>query len=239
MIYPAIASFFENGVSGTISFTPSMIHGSVTVIMDINGLSPHQTYGIHIFEYGNFFRPGDHLNPDRKTHGSILWTPERHVGDLQNNATTDAFGRIRWTFSDSQISLDTNKPERCIIGRLVGISSFPDDMGLCGLLDPTTHKFRSYESMSHQELNRLAVERGCRYREGLISWSSLIRHFIQGSSLHGNGGSLYSRAIIGIAGPPSISSSQETFFPDRIPTTNGFDPGYHTDNDLMPSMVFP
>jgi superoxide dismutase, Cu-Zn family len=116
-----------NSVHGTVRFrdAPGV---SVTVVVDLDGLSPNSTHAFHIHEFGDATSgdgksAGDHYNPDGHPHAGPD-APMRHAGDL-GNLDTDSKGHVHLerTFSNLSVAGAVNP----VVGRSVIVHVRADD----------------------------------------------------------------------------------------------------------------
>ena len=124
-------------ISGTVTFLQVLKSEAVNVVVQLKGLPPGTTHGLHVHSVGDLSNgcngAGAHFNPDGNAHGArVNPRSQRHVGDL-GNITADGAGNVASTFSDVVISLGVGSaPDtatRSIVGRALVLHSGPDDGG--------------------------------------------------------------------------------------------------------------
>jgi Cu-Zn family superoxide dismutase len=127
----AIATVNSQSVNGYIFFHQCNMNKPVHIFFMLNG-PPNETHAIHIHEYGDLRKGceslGPHFNPNKTTHGSILFNIPRHAGDLINNLEFDINGNFNYQYEDNMISLYNDY--KSIIGRSIVIHEGIDDLGL-------------------------------------------------------------------------------------------------------------
>ncbi len=116
-----------NTTKGVVRF--SQVGDRLSIVADVEGLTPGARHGFHIHEYGDFSSPdaksaGGHYNPEGKKHGGPL-DSERHAGDL-GNLEADANGKAHYERTVDNITV--NGPENPILGRGVVIHGGEDDL---------------------------------------------------------------------------------------------------------------
>lgn len=121
-LHPASGS----SVTGTAAITQDSKAASIA--LDIAGLEPGTTHGLHVHEWGNCSSPdadsaGGHFNPTAMKHGGPD-AKERHVGDL-GNITADPQGKVVTTIHDREISL---RGPHAVIGRSLVVHKMADDL---------------------------------------------------------------------------------------------------------------
>ena len=134
----AIAVFDTKKIKGIVRFIEDIKNGSVTIDIDIRGLTKNRLHGFHIHEYGDMSDQCtsmcSHFNPFNKHHGGPD-SKERHLGDL-GNLVADSNGNARYKIVDKMIKLRGKKSN--IIGRGLIIHADEDDLGLGGQPDSLT-----------------------------------------------------------------------------------------------------
>lgn len=115
-----------NSAQGTLTF--SRVADGIAVRGEIEGLTPGQTHGFHIHQYGDCSAAdgtsaGGHFNPTGSRHGGPDHE-ERHVGDL-GNIVADDNGLAQISFVDSHLAMDGS---HSILGRGVIIHANADDL---------------------------------------------------------------------------------------------------------------
>ncbi|CAN5688392.1 N/A [soil metagenome] len=116
-----------NNVMGTVTFT--QMGDSVKMAVNLTGLEPNSTHGIHIHEKADLSDPGlmstgGHFNPEGHKHGGPN-SPMAHAGDF-GNITSDANGNVNTEMTLKGITLDTGPMG--IIGRSVIVHAKADDL---------------------------------------------------------------------------------------------------------------
>ena len=116
-----------NNVMGTVTFTP--LGDSVKVAVNLTGLPPNSTHGIHVHEKGDMSDPalmsvGAHFDPAGHKHGGPD-SPMAHAGDF-GNITSDANGNVNTEMTVKRITLDNSATG--IIGRSVIVHAKADDL---------------------------------------------------------------------------------------------------------------
>lgn len=130
MIKPSKAATTQpanSNVTGTITFT--QMGDSVTVAVNLTGLEPNSTHGIHLHEKSDMSDPalmsvGPHFNPEGHKHGGPN-SPMAHAGDL-GNITADANGNVNTEMTVKGITLDTGTMG--VVGRTIMIHAKADDL---------------------------------------------------------------------------------------------------------------
>lgn len=102
---------------------------AVQVRLDITGVAPNSTHGIHIHENGDCSAAdassaGGHFNPTGAPHGGRT-DASHHAGDF-GNVTANAAGEIREEFRVDFITLGAGPTSA--IGRSVVLHADPDDL---------------------------------------------------------------------------------------------------------------
>jgi len=103
---------------------------TITVVADLEGLSPNSTHAIHIHQYGDCSLPngksaGGHYNPQGHPH-ALPDTDQRHAGDL-GNLVADAQGNAHYEIVVSNICIVGHWNP--ILGRGVIVHAKADDGG--------------------------------------------------------------------------------------------------------------
>ena len=116
-----------NNVTGTVTFTQHM--GSMKAAINLTGLPPNSTHGIHVHEKGDMSAPdlmsvGAHFNPQGHKHGGPD-SPIAHAGDF-GNITSDANGNVNTEINVRGITLDEGAMG--VIGKSVIIHAKADDL---------------------------------------------------------------------------------------------------------------
>ena len=128
-VFDAKSSFNKANISGEVTFTQYSYF--TEVVFNLSGFQPHKTHAVHIHRYGDLTKgcasTCDHYNPFGNMHGSIaLFGPERHVGDLCNNITSDSSGKVLFAYRDNLVRV---QGPTSILGRSVVIHEREDDLG--------------------------------------------------------------------------------------------------------------
>lgn len=118
-----------NSAKGVVRFIKNDDR-TVTVIADIEGLSPNGTHAIHIHQFGDCSSPdgksaGGHYNPQGHSH-ALPDTDQRHAGDL-GNLVADADGKAHYEIVVSNICIVGHRNP--ILGRGVIVHAKADDGG--------------------------------------------------------------------------------------------------------------
>ena len=116
-----------SNVMGTVTF--NQMGDMTTVAINLTGLPPNSTHGIHVHEKSDMSAPdlmstGAHFNPGGHKHGGPN-TPMAHAGDF-GNVTSDANGNVNTEITVKGITLDTGPMG--VIGRSVIIHAKADDL---------------------------------------------------------------------------------------------------------------
>ncbi len=117
----------DSKVTGVVRFTEA--DGKVTIVADIEGLTPGQ-HGFHIHEFGDATDPkgmgaGGHFNPEKHEHGKPTDPADkRHPGDM-GNLTADDKGHAHLEVTLEGITLAGEK--NAIVGRSVIVHEKVDD----------------------------------------------------------------------------------------------------------------
>jgi Cu-Zn family superoxide dismutase len=131
MIRPAGAAATQpamGNVTGTAKFTQTD-KSTVQMVVDLKGLAPNSTHGIHVHEKGDLTAPdltsaGGHYDPAMtKQHGGPD-SPKRHGGDA-GNLQADAKGNAHLELTLSGVSLTG---DNSLVGRSVIIHEKADDL---------------------------------------------------------------------------------------------------------------
>lgn len=116
-------------VTGTAKFTQNA-DSSVTMVVDLKGLPPNSTHGIHIHEKGDLTAPdltsaGPHYDPAMtKQHGGPASSDKHHAGDAGNLKADDkGDAHLEVTLKGVSIS-----GENSLIGRSVIVHAGEDDL---------------------------------------------------------------------------------------------------------------
>ena len=128
-----INSKSDSSVNGVIQITEKA-PGLLTFNVDVDGLTPNSTHGIHIHEKGDCSAPdaksaGGHYNPANKDHGG----PKKinsHAGDL-GNLKANSKGQAKTTFVQAGLALNhqtNSKSIYSINGRALIIHENRDDL---------------------------------------------------------------------------------------------------------------
>ena len=102
----------------------------VTIITDVEGLSPNQAHGFHIHETGDCSAAdgtsaGGHFAPNEHKHGAPS-DEKHHAGDLGNLEANNS-GIAKKEFASDEITLN-KKAKNSIIGKAVIIHAKSDDL---------------------------------------------------------------------------------------------------------------
>ena len=147
--------------------------------LNLKGLGNGEEHAIHIHEFGNLTKgchsTGGHYNPKNENHGCRY--PHKHIGDLVNNITPNAEGKVQLIFHDAHIKV------KDIVGRAIVIHYLPDDLGKQG-----------YARYSLSQLQTMAKERGYKVYK---TKNALVKKFNRESLITGNVGGRMACAIIG------------------------------------------
>jgi Cu-Zn family superoxide dismutase len=131
MIRPAGAAATQpamGNVTGTAKFTQTDKQ-TVQMVVDLKGLAPNSTHGIHVHEKGDLTAPdltsaGPHYDPAMsKQHGGPD-SDKRHAGDA-GNLQADGKGNAHFELTLSGVSLTG---ENSLVGRSVIIHEKADDL---------------------------------------------------------------------------------------------------------------
>lgn len=122
-----LSSTQNSSVHGVVTFVRS--GGVAQVNLNMTGLKPNSTHGLHIHESGDCTArdassAGGHFNPTSSQHGGANGSP-RHSGDL-GNVTADANGNINSSFKVGDIAFGTGQDS--IIGRGLIVHAERDDL---------------------------------------------------------------------------------------------------------------
>ena len=118
-----------NSARGIVKFVQD--GARITVIADIEGLSPNAKHAFHIHQWGDCSSPdgksaGSHYNPEGHEHGNPDAGSPRHAGDL-GNIEADAAGKAHYERTVYNLTIaDSHNP---IIGRSLIIHKKHDDFG--------------------------------------------------------------------------------------------------------------
>lgn len=213
-----IACFTESSpIRGDIVFS-IISPGSTRVIMDLNGFqtvsssSADNIHAIHIHEYGDLRKGcqslGGHYNPFKMNHGSFRLDTPRHCGDLVNNIRPDKNGRVKLSYIDRLVDLNSGDLSH-LLGRSVVIHALPDDEGLGALV--SRHEKDVYDNIPYSSLSVTQLQEFCRERGYPVSGlrkDDLLNKVMNESKTTGNAGKRIACAIIGhVSSQTTVSSS--------------------------------
>jgi len=189
----------NHNIGGVVTFYQEAGADDVVVDIQLQGFGPHRQHALHIHEFGNLTggcaTTGKHFNPFGEPHGSVRYTQKRHAGDLVNNITSDAHGKVHLVFRDSLLSLDPRR-KNCILGRSVVIHYMTDDYGLGGRI--SEYGLVPYDAMTLKQLTALATEQGVLKETGRTR-NGIVRKLNEDSKTTGNAGGRMACAVIGLA----------------------------------------
>lgn len=114
-----------HSAEGSVLF--QRIGSGISVVAQVEGLTPNQNHGFHIHQYGDCTAPdgssaGGHFNPTGERHAGPD-SAERHLGDL-GNLTANQEGVAHLEFIDERLSMDG---AHNILGRGIVIHAEEDD----------------------------------------------------------------------------------------------------------------
>lgn len=90
----------QSNLRGFVKFEQINLIEGVDITVNIDGLYPNETHGLHIHEFGDLSNGcetlGMHYNPFNQSHGDRYGTP-RHQGDL-GNVLSNENGTVNLTY---------------------------------------------------------------------------------------------------------------------------------------------